>query len=807
MYRSSAKRLSALVVAVVAVFFFGSSSALFGANKTEKKTLGKNAIKTYFPTKIRISAPLRDHLKRPGPAGPTLKEGRDRPPTFTHAPANVARPTDPAVKSAIHPPNMPDPIADFEGQAMLCGCYPPDTNAAVGTDNVWQIVNLESTIYDKDGNSISGSFENNSMWAGFGGPCETTNDGDPIVKYDQLAQRWIVSQFAIEQTPSFQCFAVSVTSDPLGAYYQSAYNFGAIFNDYPKISIMPDAYYLTVRQFNAASGSAIVAFDRAAMLAGDPATAIFFDINPVYTSDVFLAADMQGTNPPPVGSAESIIGIGNPDYDGWPSSVLHFIQMTPNFSDPPSTVITNQDIDVDAFVPILNNIPQPDGLPALESLPFPMYTPNYRNFGDHDALVFTHDVDAGGGRAGRRWYEIRTPLSETPVIYQQGTFAPDDGLNRWMGSAALDYSGNIAMGYSVASSTTYPSIWYTGRLPGDPLGEMSQGENVIIDGTGSQDGSAARWGDYSSMVTDPTDECTFWYTTEYIETTGLATWQTRIGSFKFPSCSIGPTGSLHGTVTDGTNPLAGVKVTAGTASTNTSASGAYSFTLPIGTYDMTASKYGYLPGSANGIEVTDGGDVVQDFVLSAAPSVTVNGVVKDGSGGGWPLYAKVVIKASGAPTFTLYTDPVTGYYSQTVVSGVSYTFQVNAVSSGYTQGGGVVPLGVSGLAPTAVVVNWDLTADLVSCNAPGYVYPAGTLFEAFSTGALPAGWSNSAPNGGGTWRFPTGTDQCGRANNTGGSGGFAIADSDCDGFVAGRHVPGHALDGLLGRCESDPFVQ
>ena len=784
MYRSSAKRLSALVVSVVVGFFLVSSSALYGANKIEKKTVSKDSLKTYFPTKTRVSSPLRDHLKRPGPAGPTLKEGRDKPPSLTHAPGDVPRPKDPAVKTAIHAPNMPDPIADFEGQYMTCGCYPPDTNAAVGTDNVWQVVNLTSEIYDKTGTSITGMFDSNSVFAGFGGPCESTNDGDPIVKYDQLSQRWVFTQFAVEQVPYLECFAVSVTSDPLGAYYQSSYDFGPIFNDYPKLSIMPDAYYLTVRQFDAGSGSAVVAFDRAAMVAGDPATAIYFDIASIYpNTDTFLAADLQGTNPPNKGAPESIIGIGSPDYDGSPSSMLHFVQMTPNFTDPPSTVITNFDVDVDAFDYIANYIPQPDGLPDLESLPFPMYTPNYRNFGDHDALVFTHDVNAGGGRAGRRWYEVRSPLSGTPEIFQQGTFAPDDGLNRWMGSAALDFSGNIAMGYSVSSTTQYPSIWYTGRLPGDPLGDMSQGENVIINGTGSQDGGAARWGDYSSMVTDPTDQCTFWYTTEYIQTTGLATWQTRIGSFKFPSCSIGPTGMIHGTVTDGSNPLSGVKVTAGAASTNTNASGAYTFTLPVETYDMTASKYGYLPGVANGIDVTDGGDVVQDFVLAAAPSVTVNGVVKDGSGGGWPLYAKVVIKATGAPTFTLYTDPVTGYYSQTLVSGIPYTFQVNAVASGYQQGGGVVPLGASTLAPSATVVNWDLLVDLVECRVPGYAYPAGTFFEGFSTGAQPAGWSQTNFSGGGTWHFPLSSDACGTPNNTGGGGGFAIVNSQCDGPV------------------------
>ena len=234
MYRSSAKRLSALIVSVVAVFSSALRPRSSARTRSRRRPSGRIPSRLTSPTKVRISAPLRDHLKRPGPAGPTLKEGRDKPPMLTHAPSSVARPKDPAIKSAVHPPNMPDPIADFEGQLQTCGCYPPDTNAAVGPSHIWQIVNLESQVFDHDGNAVSESFETDSMWSGFGGPCETTNDGDPIVKYDQLSDRWIISQFAIEQTPSLQCFAVSVTNDPLGEYYQSAYSFGPIFNDYPE---------------------------------------------------------------------------------------------------------------------------------------------------------------------------------------------------------------------------------------------------------------------------------------------------------------------------------------------------------------------------------------------------------------------------------------------------------------------------------------------------------------------------------------------------------------------------------------------
>jgi hypothetical protein len=161
-----------------------------------------------------------------------------------------------------------------------------------------------------------------------------------------------------------------------------------------------------------------------------------------------------------------------------------------------------------------------------------MYRLAYRNLGDHEALVANHTVVSGGGNVGVRWYEIRSP-NGPPTIYQQGTYAPD-GDNRWMASVAQDKSGNIAVGYSTASSVTYPSIRYTGWETGNPLGTL-QAENTLIAGGGVQN-SYNRWGDYSAMRIDPTDDCTFWYTQEYYQTTQDGLWYTRIGSFKFSSC-------------------------------------------------------------------------------------------------------------------------------------------------------------------------------------------------------------------------------------------------------------------------------
>ena len=168
----------------------------------------------------------------------------------------------------------------------------------------------------------------------------------------------------------------------------------------------------------------------------------------------------------------------------------------------------------------------------------------YRNFGTYEALVTTQSVEAAPAVAGLRWYEIRRTANPKPSaysVYQQGTYAPNDGVHRWMGSVAQDWQGNMALGYSVVNGVdVYPGIRYTGRLAGDPLGTMNLGEGTIIDGTGVQRTTNSRWGDYTSMNVDPVDDCTFWYVNEYYtaagEASSLAGWQTRIGSFKLPGC-------------------------------------------------------------------------------------------------------------------------------------------------------------------------------------------------------------------------------------------------------------------------------
>jgi hypothetical protein len=221
------------------------------------------------------------------------------------------------------------------------------------------------------------------------------------------------------------------------------------------------------------------------------------------------------------------------------AGLLNLWKFHVNYANPPTSTLSSVPFKVPVFSPACGGgicIPQFGTNRRLDSLGDRlMYRLAYRNFGDHEALVANHSVTAGTG-VGIRWYEIRNPFSCTSnnCIYQQGTFAPDANF-RWMGSVAMDKVGNMAIGYSVSGSGMNPAIRYTGRVPTEPP-SILESETSIIEGTGSQT-NASNWGDYSSMSIDPVDDCTFYYTTEYLNDYGTYNWRTRIASFKFPSCN------------------------------------------------------------------------------------------------------------------------------------------------------------------------------------------------------------------------------------------------------------------------------
>ncbi len=462
---------------------------------------------------------------------------------------------DMSTDTTIYPPRIPAPLVSFNGQPNISNVAPPDSVGDVGPNHYVAMSNLSFQIFTKTGTSVFGPALTNTLWAGFGGPCQTENAGDPVVLHDQLANRWLLMQFTSAGPVWYVCLALSTGPDPTGTYQRYQISTGGNFPDYPKMSVWPNGYYVSTREFLGAGGpfqgAGAYAMDRVQMLAGNLAPTVISMLatpTPAYNvGDGLLPADIDGFTLPPAGSPAYFMGAmddGGP-YAA-PQDALTLWKYTANFVTPASStfVLTNT-IPIapyDTIYPCPGGgrscIPQSGTTNLVDIQSYrqrPLHRLAYRNFGSHQSLVTNQSVEAPGPFAGVRWWEIRSP-NVTPLIYQQGTYAPADGLHRWMGSAAQDSAGNMALGYSTSSATTFPSLAYTGRLAGDPLNTMPQGEGVIHTGTGSQTGGGQRWGDYSSLNVDPTDDCTFWFVSEYVPVTSERGWQLRIGSFRFNEC-------------------------------------------------------------------------------------------------------------------------------------------------------------------------------------------------------------------------------------------------------------------------------
>jgi hypothetical protein len=440
------------------------------------------------------------------------------------------------------------------------GVTPPDTTLGVSPTQVVQWVNLHLAVYDKVGNPLlpaPGFIPGNAIWSAFppGSLCRDTNRGDPMVQYDRMAGRWILTQFAFNSgaTQNAQCVAVSTTNNALGSYYLYEYGFGTQLPDYPKLGVWPDAYYITFNMFNLGSsftGGQACAFDRAGMLVGAASPqAICFRSSSRFS---YLPSDLDGTLPPPPGTPNYHISWDWPFLAG-PPYTMQLTKFKPNFVTPALSTFDDGfggatfsyvafPLDAGTIAACNDNgnncVPQPGTANRLDTLGSRhMYRLVYRNFGNTgDALLVTQAVDAvpGGTQADLRWWHIRFPGWNPPVVHQNSNFIPDS-QSRWMGSAAFDRFGNIGIGYSLSSSATFPSIAVGGREQRDPR-HLLRAESVRIAGTGSDTGPYSRWGDYSAMQIDPKDDCTFWYTTQYLASSaGSFNWRTRVVSFKFPN--------------------------------------------------------------------------------------------------------------------------------------------------------------------------------------------------------------------------------------------------------------------------------
>ncbi|MCH8304252.1 MAG: T9SS type A sorting domain-containing protein [Candidatus Marinimicrobia bacterium] len=456
---------------------------------------------------------------------------------------------DPALQEQMGTLLSSIPIANWEGisdqdNSNIIGSAftPPDPTIDVGPDHVVQMVNILFAIYDKQGDLLLGPLRNNVLWAGFGGPCQNDNDGDPIVLYDHLADRWILSQFTFTSDFSM-CYAVSVTGDPTGAYYRYEFPFDAI-PDYPKLGVWHDAYYATFRVFGAGLDMVAGAMERDSMLVGAPAQMVLFSMtNRLSGIDGVAPADLDG-DPPAVGTPGFFMG-----FQDAQNRVFTF-KLGVDWATPSNSTFNGPIfLSVDPFDSNLCGsapgcIPQPNVSDGLATNNFAlMHRLAFRDFGSHRAMVANHTVDVDGNdHAGIRWYELRD-VGAGWTIYQQGTYAPDSD-HRWMGSIAMDPAGNIGLAYSVSSNVTFPSIRFSGHSAGSALGIMDIAEVSVFEGTGSQTGSGNRWGDYSMLTPDPSADATFWLTGEYYATTSSFNFKTRIAAFilesNFRNISVSP---------------------------------------------------------------------------------------------------------------------------------------------------------------------------------------------------------------------------------------------------------------------------
>lgn len=485
-----------------------------------------------------VSPALQDIMRGvPPELGPgTQQEMEMEEPPFRQ----IAPAFDPVVQSSPGSPQQAGIVLSFDA-ITNGGAVPPDTNGAPGLTQYLQVVNWKYAVFDKATGQVTfGPYSVTTIFKGFGGACEFNQVGDPTVRFDRMAGRWVIQQIAGTGGTYLICAAVSTTSDATGAYARYAFSYGTKLPDYPKLAVWPDAYYVNADIYgNGFEGTSSCALDRNSMLQGLSAAAICFKTG----SNVFqlLPADLDGPIPPPTGAPNYQVGNASAS-----NNTLQLYKFHVDFANPQNSTYTGPfPISVAGYtVPCWSAcVPQLGTSNRLDALGgFMMYRLAYRNFipvtvpktaaqAAHETLVAEHSVQGNGTPIVTRWYEFRAPENGNFTVYQQGTFAPDSYW-RWMGSIGMDKKGDIALGYSLSDATLYPSIYFTGRVPEDPLGTMEQ-EVSIIAGANYQ--STNRWGDYSSMVPDPVDDCTLWYTTEYLQS-GSQSWKTRVAALKFSSC-------------------------------------------------------------------------------------------------------------------------------------------------------------------------------------------------------------------------------------------------------------------------------
>lgn len=553
-------------------------------------------------------------------------------------------------EASMPPPSLTfDGISNFDNGAVYGNVFlPPDVTGDVGPQHYVQAVNSLLRIYDKNGNALSPLIRFSDLFAPLGTPCSMRNDGLPVVLYDQIADRWLISTYCNYFPPFRQMIAVSKTSDPLGGYYLYEYVMPNIrIGDFPKLAVWQNSYLMATEEFLGSDyyGEGIYAFDRAKMLRGDSGpSAVYISrrSNSLTRRRGMLPIELDGIKLPRA-SQQPLFASFTADEYGDAADAVRLYELRPDFASPVDSTFTElsgSPFLVDPFDPTSNDdrrdIAQPAPGEFLDANSDRLnFRAAYRIVGSTELIVMNQTVRTLPGatyRAGVRVYTLRRSGTGNFAIEENSTIG-DTLSSRWIGSAATDNQGNIAVSYNFVNDIKKPSILYTGRLASEPVGTFRQ-EETIMAGSGVQKAFGWRWGDYTGMTVDPTDDCTFWTTGQYYtqasETASDFGWLTRIGKFKFNECTAPPKGTINGTVRNtGGVPLAGITVGLGRYSRVSRSDGGYG-PLPAspGGYQLTVSEPGYLPESYT-VAIADGVETLRDIFLTPVPVITSQGVNVD----------------------------------------------------------------------------------------------------------------------------------------------------------------------------------
>lgn len=674
----------------------------------------------------------------------------------------VAQRPDPAAQEWLGAPLIPAPEVSFDGPSNTSNVFPAHPVGDVGPGHYVAMSNRSFAVYSKTGTLLYGPAANNTLWSGFGGACEAENPGQGMVVYDQFADRWLLAQTTAAGPTRYLCVALSTSGDPTGSYDRWAFPTGTHLPDAPRLGVWRDAYYLTTRELDGVAfvGVGAHALDRAGMLAGElaPRAVSFLLLAADWEAalgDGLLPADVDGATLPPAGAPALLLGtMDDGAVLGATQDALQLWRFHVDFATPEDSTLTAAEPlpMVAPFDTLFTSgctgcIPQPGTATQLDVLAYkqrPQHRLAYRSFGDHEALVANQSVEGAENLAGIRWWEVRDP-NGTPTLHQEGTYVPGatDGIHRWLGSAAMDVEGNLALGYSAASATQAPSVRYTGRLVADDPGTLPQGEEILHPGAGSQTASGA-WGTTSAMAVDAADDCAFWYVNEYLPASG-GNWRLRIGSFRFAECdqpdftlAVFPSaqaicagqpasfdvdlGALRGFESEVTLALGGQPA-------GTTAGFAPTAVTPPGSSTLTLSGTGAVPAESYLLEVSG---TAAGVTHSANAALEVDAPLA----GGPTLSAPADGATDQAIAPTLSWSAVAGASSYLVEVDDSLDFSSPEFSSSQSATSAVA----TGLAPlqryfwrvtaenacgTEVSTTFDFTTAALFCRAPGVAIPDG----------------------------------------------------------------------------------